>query len=134
MLYMAKGRRGEHLTTEHQQAAGRRPRLRMAGVPMALQQALDGEPISDEEWTQIKYRIDATKLEAEQLKLNRERGLLVTKEEAIDAAQAVCQRWVSAVETISTRVRTKLADPAIGDRVAALIEDEVLRIRTELGG
>lgn len=96
--------------------------------------ALDGEPITDDEWTQIKYRIDATKLEAERLKLDRERGLLVTKQEAIDAAQAVCQRWVSAVETLSTRVRTVLADPALGDRVAVVIDNEVLKIRTDLGG
>lgn len=123
--------RGAHLTTEHQKAAGRRPRLRGASLPEYVRQALEGEQLTEAQWAQIKYRIDATKLETAQLELDRERGKLVTREEAIDAAQGVCQRWVAAIETLSTRVRSRI-DPAIADRVAQAIDDEVLRIRTEL--
>lgn len=125
--------RGENLTTDHQKAAGRRPRLRGAALPEYVRQALEGEQLTEAQWAQIKYRIDATKLETAQLELDRERGKLVTREEALDTAQGVCQRWVAAIETLSTRVRTRV-DPAYSDAVAAIVDDEVIRIRKELGG
>lgn len=118
-------------TAEHQRDAARRPRLRKPGVPPVIREALEGTPITDAQWEQIKYRIDATRLESAQLELAREQRKLVTKQEALDLAQGVCLRWVSGVETLSTRVRVRL-DPSLGDRVASIIDEEVTRLRSEL--
>lgn len=124
---------GENLTQAHQSAAGRKPRLRGSTLPRAALDVLNGKAdhITQEQWEQIKYRIDAVKLEMQEMESAKARGELLTVDEAREAFERLHQLWMQEGGAMSTLVAGRVPDlpPAIRDRVLTAIDEAWVEVR-----
>ena len=129
---------GEHLSTEHQSAAGRKPRLRGSTLPRAAMDVLEGNgpKITQEEWEQIKYRIDACKLEMQEMERSKARGELLTVDDARDQFEKLHHQWMQEGSQMSTLVAAKLPDlpPVVRDQVLAAIDEVWVEVRRRVAG
>jgi hypothetical protein len=118
------GSGGSNLTKEHQQSAGRK--LRPKRIP---KKAVAAAQLSDETFDEaaLRYqraRADTTELEREkrQLELDVARGKLVTRDEAVDLAQAAVLRVVAILDRLPERARDLGHAPSPEELEAIILE------------
>lgn len=116
--------RGENLTAAHQRAAGIRPRPgKSKPSPAAVAAAKLPTETMDEASLRLQIaRADTEELDRQkrQLDLDVARGALVTKEAAVDLAQAAVLRVVQILDLLPERARD-LGRPVSPEDLDALI-------------
>lgn len=125
-----KNRRGEHLSRSHQIAAALLPR---PGSLKAEAVRKPGESLDEATLRLQVARADTEELDRQkrELELRKARGELVTKEEAVDLAQAAVLRVCQILDLIPERLRDRL--PPELHAACDHLSDVIHEARTEIG-
>ena len=126
-----KTRRGKHLTRSHQVASAMAPRPIRASRVEAERKP--GETLDEATLRLQVARADTEELDRQkrELELRKARGEVVTKEEAVDLAQAAVLRVCQILDLLPERLRDRLPPElhAACDHLADVIHEA----RTEVG-
>lgn len=126
--------KGEHLDRAHQQRSSLLPRpgSLKPSAGRAERERQDDESLEDATLRLQVARADTEELDRQkrEMELGQARGLLVTKEEAIDLAQAAVLRVCQILDLIPEKLRDKLAP----DQYAAcdFLDQIITDARTEV--
>lgn len=123
---------GENLTRGHQTRVGSRPRPGKIGAKgvakteIEEQARINGESLDEATLRLQVARADTEELDRQkrQLELDKAKGLLVTKDEAVDLAQQAVLRVVAILDLLPERLRDRL-DPEHYE--ACDILDDIIR-------
>lgn len=120
--------KGEHLTRSHQSAAGMRPRPGRSKPSTATAEKArrPGETLDEATLRLQVARADTEELDRQkrELDLAVARGALVTKDEAVDIAQAAVLRVCQVLDLIPERLRDRA--PTCPAEIPAIL-DEIIR-------
>lgn len=124
-------RRGDHLTRSHQVASAMAPRPVKAS--RAELQRKPGESLDEATLRLQVARADTEELDRQkrELELRKARGEVVTKEEAVDLAQAAVLRVCQILDLIPERLRDRL--PPELHAACEHLSDVIHEARTEIG-
>ena len=109
---------GEHLSKSHQTRVGSRPRPGRIGVGGMRQAAIEEQRKPGETLDEATLRLQVARADTEeldrqkrQLELDKLRGAVVSKEDAVDLAQQAVLRVVAILDMIPEQLRDRL-DPS----------------------
>lgn len=122
--------KGEHLTRAHQSLAGMRPRPGRGPSRKEVEaQRLPTETMDEATLRLQIARADTEELDRKkrQLELDRARGELVTKDEAVDLAQAAVLRVCQVLDLLPERLRDLGRQITLDD-----VDDAIRNARAEI--
>jgi hypothetical protein len=125
--------KGEKLTQAHQTSAAMRPRPGRK----PSKQAVEAQRMSGETMDQATLRLQVARADTEELdrakrdlELRQARGDLVTKDEAVDLAQAAVLRVCQILDLLPERLRDR--SPTISAEILVAIDEIIRDARTQV--